>query len=324
MLGEHNITYRPRTSVKGQILADFLIEKPDEAPPDTSMVETPQEPWILFQFTTSNNEAEYEALIASLRITTQMGVCNVHVSVDFKLVANQDLGTYVAKEENIIKYLEKAKSLVLVELHKEKSIHEKEVATVVEEDGPTWMTPITEYLKDMTLPNDRKEARKLCIKAKEGKKAQIFDSPYGLLYEVDRGKSYYDNHRQSGEEVCVGKQSVPLRPSRRNSVGQRATAKFGFIGRKVECVAIREAKAKLKMTEYYNARARGVTFKPGDFVYCSNDASHAVGRGKLGPKWEGPYEITEALGDGAYRLRSTDGTVLPQMWNIANLKKCYL
>ncbi|GKD12555.1 hypothetical protein Tco_1196962 [Tanacetum coccineum] len=24
---------------------------------------------------------------------------------------------------------------------------------------------------------------------------------------------------------------------------------------------------------------------------------------KLGPKWEGPYEVTEALGDGAYRLR---------------------
>ncbi|GJX96253.1 reverse transcriptase domain-containing protein [Tanacetum coccineum] len=34
----------PRTSVKGQILADFLIEKPDEALPDTSVVETPQEP----------------------------------------------------------------------------------------------------------------------------------------------------------------------------------------------------------------------------------------------------------------------------------------
>ncbi|GKB84372.1 reverse transcriptase domain-containing protein [Tanacetum coccineum] len=44
MLGEHNITYRPRTFVKGQILADFLVEKPDEAPPDTSVVETPQEP----------------------------------------------------------------------------------------------------------------------------------------------------------------------------------------------------------------------------------------------------------------------------------------
>ncbi|GKG00680.1 reverse transcriptase domain-containing protein [Tanacetum coccineum] len=142
MLGEHNITYQPRTSVKGQILADFLVEKPDESSPDTSVVETPQEPWALFtdgsscvdrsgagliltspkrteftyalrfQFIASNNEAEYEALIAGLRIAMQMGVRNVHVSVDSKLVANQVLEAYVAKEENIIKYLEKVKSMV--------------------------------------------------------------------------------------------------------------------------------------------------------------------------------------------------------------------
>ncbi|GJV11442.1 reverse transcriptase domain-containing protein [Tanacetum coccineum] len=204
MLGEHNITYRPRTSVKGQTLADLLIEKLDENLLDTSVVETPQEPWTLFtdgsscidgsgagliltspegtkftyalrfQFTASNNEAEYEALIAGLRIVAQMGVRNVHVSVDSKLVANQVLGAYVAKEENMIKYLEKVKILVsgfanfsisqvpqsknkkadalskiastsfthlskqvLVKILKEKSIQEKEVITVVEEDGPT-------------------------------------------------------------------------------------------------------------------------------------------------------------------------------------------
>nr|GEX30142.1 hypothetical protein [Tanacetum cinerariifolium] len=68
----------------------------------------------------------------------------------------------------------------------------------------------------------------------------------------------------------------------------------------------------------------GVTFRPGDFVYRSNDASHAVAGGKLGPKWERSYEVTKALGDGAYKLRSMDGTILPRTWNIANLKRCYL
>nr|GEW00351.1 reverse transcriptase domain-containing protein [Tanacetum cinerariifolium] len=77
-----------------------------------------------------------------------------------------------------------------------------------------------------------------------------------------------------------------------------------------ERAEICEAKAKLKMTKYYNARVRGVTFRPGDFVYRSNDASHAVDGGKLGLKWEGPYEVTETLGDGAYKLRSTDEMVL--------------
>ncbi|GKC05659.1 reverse transcriptase domain-containing protein [Tanacetum coccineum] len=67
---------------------------------------------LRFQFAALNNEVEYEALIASLRIAAQMGVRNVHVNVDSKLVANQVLGTYVAKEENMVKYLEKAKSLI--------------------------------------------------------------------------------------------------------------------------------------------------------------------------------------------------------------------
>nr|GFC21871.1 hypothetical protein [Tanacetum cinerariifolium] len=107
-------------------------------------------------------------------IAAQMGVRNVHVSVDSKLVANQVLGAYVAKKENMIKYLEKVKNLVLVEILKEKSIQEKEVTTMVEEDGPTWMTLIMEYLKEGTLPNDRKEARKLRIKARQ----------YDLLEEV--------------------------------------------------------------------------------------------------------------------------------------------
>ncbi|GKA73831.1 reverse transcriptase domain-containing protein [Tanacetum coccineum] len=31
-----------------EILADFLVEKPDDSPPDTSVVETPQELWTLF------------------------------------------------------------------------------------------------------------------------------------------------------------------------------------------------------------------------------------------------------------------------------------
>ncbi|GJT46044.1 hypothetical protein Tco_0954759 [Tanacetum coccineum] len=45
-------------------------------------------------------------------------------------------------------------------------------------------------------------------------------------------------------------------------------------------------------------------------VYRNNDASHAEDTGKLGPKWEGPYEVTEALGKGVYKLRGRDGKQL--------------
>nr|GEZ59180.1 reverse transcriptase domain-containing protein [Tanacetum cinerariifolium] len=115
MLGEHNITYRPRTSIKEQILADFLNEMPSNASQGVSVAETQEEPWTLFtngslcvdgsgvgliltnldiveftyalrfQFATSNNEAEYEALIVGLRIATQIGVKNIQANIDSKL-----------------------------------------------------------------------------------------------------------------------------------------------------------------------------------------------------------------------------------------------
>nr|GEZ62920.1 reverse transcriptase domain-containing protein [Tanacetum cinerariifolium] len=91
-----------------------------------------------------------------------------------------------------------------------------------------------------------------------------------------------------------------------------------------ELAAINEARSKSKMTKYYNSRVRGVAFQPKDFVCRSNDASHAAAGGKLGPNWEGPYEVTDALENGAYKLRSMDGTMLPRTWNVANLKRCYL
>ncbi|GJY17708.1 reverse transcriptase domain-containing protein [Tanacetum coccineum] len=91
-----------------------------------------------------------------------------------------------------------------------------------------------------------------------------------------------------------------------------------------EQAAIREAKSKAKMERYYNSKVRSISFKPGDLVYRNNDASRAEDTGKLGPKWEGPYEVTEALGKGAYKLRDRDGKQLPRTWNISNLKKSHV
>ncbi|GJY81886.1 reverse transcriptase domain-containing protein [Tanacetum coccineum] len=91
-----------------------------------------------------------------------------------------------------------------------------------------------------------------------------------------------------------------------------------------EEAAIREAKSKAKMEKYYNSKVRSTSFKPGDLVYRNNDASRAKYTGKLGPKWEGLYEVTEALGKGAYKLKDRDGKQLPRTWNINNLKKCYI
>ncbi|GJZ28495.1 hypothetical protein Tco_0573142 [Tanacetum coccineum] len=46
----YDIQYRPRTAIKGQILADFIVERPEEESPDELMAEPEvlPEPWTLF------------------------------------------------------------------------------------------------------------------------------------------------------------------------------------------------------------------------------------------------------------------------------------
>ncbi|GJY15478.1 reverse transcriptase domain-containing protein [Tanacetum coccineum] len=87
-----------------------------------------------------------------------------------------------------------------------------------------------------------------------------------------------------------------------------------------EKATVCEAKSKAKMENYYNTRVRITAFCPGDFVYRSNEASNAKNSKNLGPKWEGPYEVVEALGRGAYKLRHESGDILPRTWNVKDLK----
>ncbi|GJZ52859.1 hypothetical protein Tco_0607744 [Tanacetum coccineum] len=71
-------------------------------------------------------------------------------------------------------------------------------------------------------------------------------------------------------------------------------------------------KCKSKMEKYYNSKVQSTSFKPGDLVYRKNDASRMEDTRKLGPKWEGPYKVTEALGKGAYKLRDHGGMELAE------------
>ncbi|GJS83074.1 reverse transcriptase domain-containing protein [Tanacetum coccineum] len=187
--------YQPRTSVKGKILVDFIVERLEDNSEDTLMEDAEElpDPWILFtdgssctdssgagliltnlegmeftyalrfRFNATNNEAEYEALIAGLKIVEQMGVENLQANVDSRLVANQ----VPINENKKADALSKIASIsfahlskqVLVEELKEKSISAEEVFAIVEKEGDTWMTPIFKYLTDRTLPAERKKER---------------------------------------------------------------------------------------------------------------------------------------------------------------------
>nr|GEV99188.1 hypothetical protein [Tanacetum cinerariifolium] len=67
-LDEHEIDYRPRTSVKGQILLDFIIERPEDDPPNTPMDDKEEllDMWILF----TDGSSCIDGFEASLIITS--------------------------------------------------------------------------------------------------------------------------------------------------------------------------------------------------------------------------------------------------------------
>ncbi|GJR55546.1 reverse transcriptase domain-containing protein [Tanacetum coccineum] len=115
-----DITYGPRTSICGQVLADFIAERPEEdGPPiEIQVEEAIREPWTLFtdgsscqegsgaeliltnpegikftyalrfEFDASNNEAKYEALVAGLRRADQIGVQNLEAK--YVLIEDED------------------------------------------------------------------------------------------------------------------------------------------------------------------------------------------------------------------------------------------
>ena len=67
---------------------------------------------LRFGFQASNNEAEYEAVIAGLNLTHFMEANQLKVSSDSQLVVKQIEDSYEARGEKMILYLKKVRELL--------------------------------------------------------------------------------------------------------------------------------------------------------------------------------------------------------------------
>ena len=134
-LSEFNIRYRPITAIKEQVLADFVMEFTSAELAKDAQTTTDPSTWKLsvdgalnaqgsgagliltspegidieyalrFGFHTSNNEAEYEVIIAGLNLAHSLEVDLLEVYSDSQLVVRQIEDTYEAKSERMILYL---------------------------------------------------------------------------------------------------------------------------------------------------------------------------------------------------------------------------
>lgn len=61
---------------------------------------------IQLDLKTTNNEVEYEALLAGLTLAKSLGVEEIEARADFQVVVNQVRGEFNAKSEKLRKYLQ--------------------------------------------------------------------------------------------------------------------------------------------------------------------------------------------------------------------------
>uniref|UniRef100_A0A2N9FPT4 Integrase catalytic domain-containing protein n=1 Tax=Fagus sylvatica TaxID=28930 RepID=A0A2N9FPT4_FAGSY len=219
-LGSLGVEYKPRTSIKGQVLADFVAEfQGKEASTESNHTPSPcvigdSSEWKLFVdgasnmkgagagavlvspeglileqavrlgFLASNNEAEYEALLIGLRSALRLGADRLQVFCDSQLVVNHISGEYSARDERMMTYLSITKSL----LSKFESVQvEQWIECCGTNMEPSWMDPLIAYLRDNCLPQDPKAANVIKRKAprywlsKEGNLyKRSFSGPYLL------------------------------------------------------------------------------------------------------------------------------------------------
>ncbi|GJY52128.1 reverse transcriptase domain-containing protein [Tanacetum coccineum] len=191
-LEAYNITYIPRTAVKGQILADFI----NEVPVGTRHVEVcslagegDPEGWTLYTdgasslkgveaglflidlfgtkytyairltFPSTNNEAEYEELLARLSefVASNEGMEKYLAKAKeqaalFKkfsiknIPRNQNHKADVLSKLTSVTFNHLTKE-ILVNVLNAKSVDDQEVSTIVEEKEDNWMTPIIKELE---------------------------------------------------------------------------------------------------------------------------------------------------------------------------------
>ena len=143
-LSQFDVEYRPRTAIKAQALADFIVEftTPEDVNRqedlwtintdgsstqqggEAGIVITSPEKDVLkygvqLKFSITNNEAEYEALLAGLRIAKACGAERIVLKSDSQLVIGQVRGDFEAKEMRMQKYLKLVNQLVRTFLHTE-------------------------------------------------------------------------------------------------------------------------------------------------------------------------------------------------------------
>ncbi|RDX65933.1 Retrovirus-related Pol polyprotein from transposon 17.6, partial [Mucuna pruriens] len=220
-LSEFDISFERRGHIKAQVLADFVNElSPNDRPTDEEcewylsvdgstnqtgsgagvILEGPGgvlvEQSLHFDFRASNNQAEYEALLAGMRLARDLEARVLTAKSDLRLVTGQVNDEYQTRDPQLSKYKDRAVKLAacfekfkLIHVPREQNeradllaklastqrrgqlrsvIHENVESPTIDreeicnvEERRTWMTPLVKYIKEGRTNESDEEAKRL-------------------------------------------------------------------------------------------------------------------------------------------------------------------
>ncbi|GJS87742.1 reverse transcriptase domain-containing protein [Tanacetum coccineum] len=197
------------------------------------------------------------------------------------------------------------------------------------------------------------DRRVLGVEKYDGTRPSIITDDRGVSYDlrgdsrsrVQRSLPWRENFGREGEHSLTGNHRkdgfTPLETIRSTKAakGRYDISNISMAFQKMgngHCGSLLEAPGKLKylivaidyFTKWLEAKplasitgrqvknfAFDNIFRTGEFVLRKNKVSKAESTCKLGPKWEGAYEVIEAYKTGAYKLRNINGKEVPRTWH---------
>jgi hypothetical protein len=119
-------------------------------------------------------------------------------------------------------------------------------------------------------------------------------------------------------------------PLRWSQAGERKVFGPNLVTKAEEKVRVTQENfraAQSRQKSYFDKRRKPLKFKVGDHVYLQVSPTKGVQRfrvkGKLSPRYVGPYEIIKTCGPVAYRVRlSSQLSAIHNVFHVSQLKKC--
>uniref|UniRef100_A0A2N9HIA7 RNase H type-1 domain-containing protein n=1 Tax=Fagus sylvatica TaxID=28930 RepID=A0A2N9HIA7_FAGSY len=329
-LGSLGVEYKSRTSIKGQVLTDFVTEFQGKGGnSESTNISSPHieegslgmensfvdgasnmrgagagailvspEGLILEQavrlgFLASNNEAEYEALLIGLRSAIRLGADHLQVFCDSQLVVNHISGEYLARDEWMLPYLSIVKSL----LSKFDFVQ-----------GFCSDLGIRNFFSSPAYPQANGQAEVSNKVILDGIKKRLEEAKGRWVEELSSVMwTHRTTRRRSTWEtpfaLAYGVEAViPLEvglPTTRTTEfdaeenEDNLRKDLNLLEEKRDMATIRLASYQHQMKRGYDKNIRPKSFQVGDLVLWKVVANTKnPNDGKLGPNWEGLYKVT--------------------------------